>query len=68
MTKINRNIMINKAGGNAGKNSKTYRISLPAEIVKELRVTEEDRAVVLEWDTKEKYLKIMKKEKEHENY
>jgi len=60
MIKVNRNVMINKAGGNAGKNSKVYRISLPAEIIKELGVTQEDRAVVLEWDKNEKCLRIYK--------
>lgn len=45
---VNRNIMINKAGGTAGKNSKLYRISLPADMVRALGVTEEDRAVILE--------------------
>ena len=42
-----RNVMIAKAGGTAGKNSKLYRLSLPAGMVKELGVTEEDRAVIL---------------------
>ena len=42
-----RNVMINKAGGTAGKNSKNYKISLPADMVRKLGVTEEDRAVIL---------------------
>lgn len=42
-----RNVMIAKAGGTAGKNSKLYRLSLPAGMVKELGVTEEDRSVIL---------------------
>ena len=42
-----RNIIIQKAGGTAGKNSKNYKISLPADTVRELGVTEEDRSVVL---------------------
>jgi len=42
-----RNIIIQKAGGTAGKNSKNYRISLPADMVRELGVTEEDRSVIL---------------------
>lgn len=42
-----RNIIIQKAGGTAGKNSKNYRISLPADMVRELGVTEEDRSVTL---------------------
>lgn len=39
--------MVNKAGGTASKNGKTYRVSLPAEMVREIGVTEDDRAVVL---------------------
>ena len=39
--------MIAKAGGTAGKNSKNYKISLPADMIRELGVTEEDRSVIL---------------------
>lgn len=42
---VERNIIIAKAGGTAGKNSVNYKISLPAEMVKELGVTQEDRCV-----------------------
>ena len=44
---VKRNIMFAKAGGTAGKNSKNYKISLPADMVRELGVTEEDRCVIL---------------------
>lgn len=44
---VKRNVMFAKAGGTAGKNSKNYKISLPADMVRELGVTEEDRAVIL---------------------
>ena len=47
MMQAKRNIIIQKAGGTAGKNSKNYRISLPADMVRELGVTEEDRSVIL---------------------
>lgn len=40
-----RNIIIAKAGGTAGKNSVNYKISLPADMVKAIGVTSEDRAV-----------------------
>lgn len=50
--KVKRNIMINKVGGNAGKGAVNYRISLPAEMVRGVGVTAEDRAVVLEFDGK----------------
>lgn len=45
--KVKRNVMFAKAGGTAGKNSKNYKISLPADMVRKLGVTEEDRAVIL---------------------
>lgn len=44
---VKRNIMINKAGGHSGENTKNYRVSLPADMVRELGVTEEDRSVTL---------------------
>ena len=44
---VQRNIMINKAGGNAGKNSVNYRICLPADMIRELGITENDRKVIL---------------------
>ena len=50
--KVNRNIMINKAGGTAGKNSVNYRISLPADMIKELGITEEDRTVIVKCEDK----------------
>lgn len=40
-----RNVMINKAGGTAGKNSVNYRISLPAEMIRAIGITEVDRSV-----------------------
>ena len=39
--------MVNKAGGTASKNGKTYRVSIPAEMIRELGVTDEDRGVIL---------------------
>lgn len=48
MEKVSRNVMINKAGGTSGKNTKNYRISIPVGMIKALGVTEEDRSVVLE--------------------
>lgn len=44
---VKRNIIIAKAGGTAGKNSVNYKISLPAEMVKELNVTQEDKSVIV---------------------
>ncbi len=45
-----RNIIIAKAGGTAGKNSVNYKISLPAEMVKELGVTPEDKSVIVSFE------------------
>lgn len=42
--------LINKAGGNSGAGSKTYRTTLPATWVKELGVTEADRELELTFD------------------
>ena len=44
---VERNIIMGKAGGTAGKNSVNYKISLPADMVKELGVTQEDRSVLV---------------------
>ena len=48
MKEIERNVMFNKAGGNASKNAYTYKLSLPADAIRALGVTLEDRLVVLE--------------------
>ena len=42
-----RNIMINKACGHSGKDTKVYRLSLPADMVRLLGITEDDRGVIL---------------------
>lgn len=42
---VKRNVMINKAGGTAGKNSVNYRISLPAEMIRAIGITEVNRSV-----------------------
>lgn len=44
---VKRNIMFQKACGTAGKNSVGYKLSLPAEMVRTLGVTAEDRQVFL---------------------
>lgn len=58
---VERNIIIAKAGGTAGKDSVNYKISLPADMVKALGITKEDRCVTVEMDD-EKII-IKKKEK-----
>lgn len=47
---VERNIIIAKAGGTAGKNSVNYKISLPAEMVRELGVTPENKGVIVSYD------------------
>jgi hypothetical protein len=47
MKEIKRNIMFNKAGGNAGKNSYTYRLSVPVAMIEALGITPDDREVIL---------------------
>ena len=44
---VKRNIIFNKAGGNASKNSFTYKINIPADMIRELGVTKDDRCVTL---------------------
>lgn len=44
---VKRNIMINKAGGHSGANTKNYRVSIPADMIRELGVTGDDRSVIL---------------------
>ncbi len=44
---VNRNVIFNKAGGNASKNAITYKINIPADMIRELGVTDDDRSVTL---------------------
>ncbi|MCH1984539.1 AbrB/MazE/SpoVT family DNA-binding domain-containing protein [Ruminococcus sp. OA3] len=46
---VERNIIIAKAGGTAGKNSVNYKISLPADMVKEMGVTPDDKCVTVSY-------------------
>lgn len=55
---IKRNIMIDNAGGTASKNGKTYRVSIPANMIRQIGVSEMDRAVILECENNE--IKIRK--------
>lgn len=50
MEKRKMRISIGKSGGNAGKDSKTYKISLPTSWVCEMGITEDDRNVELTFD------------------
>lgn len=44
---VDRNIIIGKAGGNSGKNTVNYKVSLPASMIHELGITPEDKSVKL---------------------
>lgn len=44
---VERNVIFNKAGGNASKNAVTYKINIPADMIRELGVTDDDRSVTL---------------------
>lgn len=44
---IKRNVIFNKAGGNAGQSSYSCKLSLPTDIIKELGVSPDDRSVVM---------------------
>ena len=52
--------LINKAGGNSGAGSKTYRTTLPATWMKELGVSEHDRELELTFDGEEIVIKKVK--------
>ena len=55
-----RNIIIAKAGGTAGSGSVNYKISLPANMVKALGVTTDDRTVIVEMEDKKIVIKKKK--------
>ena len=46
--KINRNVIIGKAGGTSGKHTVNYKISIPVAMIYALGITKEDRSVNLE--------------------
>lgn len=44
---VKRNIIFNRAGGNSGKNAVNYKLSIPADMIRELGITEDERSVIL---------------------
>lgn len=46
--KRKRNIIFNKAGGNAGKTAFSYKVSIPSKWIEEMDITEDDREVTIE--------------------
>lgn len=43
-------LLVNKAGGNAGKNSYNFKVSLPNSWIREMGLSEESRELTLEFD------------------
>ncbi len=52
-----RKLMINKAGGTAGKDSVNYRVSLPAPWVKDMGLNKDDRDLELIFDGEKIFIK-----------
>lgn len=50
MEKRNAKIIIGKAGGTASKNALTYKISLPTTWINELKITPDNREVLMSFD------------------
>lgn len=46
----NANVVFNKSGGNASKNSYTSRVIIPSKWTKQMNITAEDRSVIIEFD------------------
>ena len=58
---VERNVMINKAGGHSGANTVNYRISLPAGWVQKMGISLEDRSTVMEFNEEDNSITIKKK-------
>lgn len=52
MEKRKLNIIINRAGGNAGSKSLNYKISIPSSWAAELGITKERRQMIVSFDGK----------------
>lgn len=59
-----RKLIVTKQGGTASKNAVTYRLTLPAEIVKSLGITPEDRSIELDMVGDTLTIRKVKEEKE----
>lgn len=51
---------IRKAGGGSGKGTLRVSLDIPAEVWRDMEITEDKKEVILTYDTKEKELKIVK--------
>lgn len=55
------NVMINKAGGKASAGTLNYRISIPNKWAQDLKITKENRSVVMTYDENRKIITIYPK-------
>lgn len=60
MEKRELKVSIGKSGGNASKNSKTYRFTIPNKWAISMGVTEENREIVASYDEEKKQIIIKK--------
>lgn len=63
MDKRKLNILINRAGGTAGANSVTHRITIPNIVAKDMGITKDDREVDFEYNEETKVITIKKSTK-----
>ena len=63
MEKRTANIIISKAGGNASQNSIKYKINLPTKWINDMKITQNEREIELEYDEDEKIIIIRKERK-----
>lgn len=49
---VKRNVMFSKAGGTAGKESCGYKINIPADMIRELGISRDNRSVILKCEDK----------------
>lgn len=59
-------LIINKPGGTAGKNSLTYKISLPSKWIKAMQLSADERNVVISFDGEKIAIRKALKETETE--
>ena len=55
-------MIITKPGGNASKNSKTYRVNIPTAWAKEMAITEKERLIKISFDGKKIVVEKFKEE------
>lgn len=56
------NVIIGKAGGNAGSNSLNYKISIPSSIAHDMKITPENKKVKFIYNKRKKIITIKKED------